>query len=198
MHEKQAVLCTRRPRSQEDQTLWMFHMMAVRGSVTNEISFETDRMKFIGRNNTINSPQAMKNYAALSNSQGSVLDPIVAIRYQIIVEPEETANIDMIYGIGESRETALSLVNKYQDRRLANRVFELAWTHSQVVLRQINATEVDAQLYCRLANSIIYANSFLRADQSIIIKNRRGQSGLWGYSISGDLPIVLLQIEDTH
>ena len=39
-------------------------------------------------------------------------------------------------------------------------------------------------------------NSLLRADPSIIIKNRRGQSGLWGYSISGDLPIVLLQIED--
>ncbi len=41
-----------------------------------------------------------------------------------------------------------------------------------------------------------YGNSFLRADPSIIIKNRRGQSGLWGYSISGDLPIVLLQIEN--
>ena len=27
-------------------------------------------------------------------------------------------------------------------------------------------------------------------------KNRRGQSGLWGYAISGDLPIVLLQIGD--
>ncbi len=26
--------------------------------------------------------------------------------------------------------------------------------------------------------------------------NRRGQSGLWGYAISGDLPIVLLQIAD--
>ena len=36
----------------------------------------------------------------------------------------------------------------------------------------------------------------LRADPSVLIKNRRGQSGLWGYSISGDLPIVLLQIED--
>ena len=30
-----------------------------------------------------------------------------------------------------------------------------------------------------------------------MIKNRRGQSGLWGYAISGDLPIVLLQIGDT-
>ena len=27
-------------------------------------------------------------------------------------------------------------------------------------------------------------------------RNRRGQSGLWGYAISGDLPIVLLQIGD--
>ena len=57
-------------------------------------------------------------------------------------------------------------------------------------------SESDAQLYGRLASSIIFANSSLRADPGIIIKNRRGQSGLWGYSISGDLPIVLLQIED--
>ena len=28
------------------------------------------------------------------------------------------------------------------------------------------------------------------------MRNRRGQSGLWGYAISGDLPIVLLQIAD--
>ena len=28
------------------------------------------------------------------------------------------------------------------------------------------------------------------------MKNRRGQSGLWGYGISGDLPIVLLRIDD--
>ncbi len=28
------------------------------------------------------------------------------------------------------------------------------------------------------------------------MKNRRGQSGLWGQGISGDLPIVLLRIDD--
>ena len=30
----------------------------------------------------------------------------------------------------------------------------------------------------------------------MLVQNRRGQSGLWGYAISGDLPIVLLQIGD--
>ena len=73
----------------------------------------------------------------------------------------------------------------------------MAWTHSQVVLRQINATEADAQLYGRLASSVIYANASLRADPGILIKNNRGQSGLWSFSVSGDLPIVLLQIEDS-
>ncbi|MEJ2613615.1 MAG: hypothetical protein P8Z35_01535 [Ignavibacteriaceae bacterium] len=196
IRERHAILCTRRPRSPEDQILWMFHMMEVRGAKIEGISFETDRMQFIGRGNTINTPQAMKDLKALSNSQGSVLDPIVAIRYKIILEPEETATIDMIFGLSETRNKTLNLIDKYRDRHLANRVFELAYTHSQVVLRQINAAEADAQLYGHLASSVIYANSYLRTDPDVIIKNRRGQSGLWGYSISGDLPIVLLQIED--
>ena len=75
-------------------------------------------------------------------------------------------------------------------------MFALAATHAQIVLRQLDTSEADAQLYCRLAGAIIYANASLRADPAIVAKNRRGQSGLWGYSVSGDLPIVLLQIGD--
>ncbi|HEY6184836.1 MAG TPA: hypothetical protein VIW67_21510, partial [Terriglobales bacterium] len=129
-------------------------------------------------------------------SQGSVLDPIVAIRYQIILEPGQSATANMVSGVGETRDRCLQLVDKYQDRHLADRVFDLAWTHSQVVLRQLNATEADAQSFGRLASSILYANPSLRAEASVISDNHRTQSGLWGYSISGDLPIVLLQIGD--
>ncbi len=194
--QRQAILCTRRPRSVNEHSPWMFNLMAVHGAEIRDITFETDRLQFIGRGNTLVSPQAMTNSKTLSGSQGSVLDPIVAIQYQIILKPEGSATIDIVTGISESREGALNLVEKYQDKQIADRVFELAWTHSQVVLRQINASEPDAQLYGRLASSIIFVNSLLRAEPGILIKNRRGQSGLWGYSISGDLPIVLLQIED--
>jgi cellobiose phosphorylase len=85
---------------------------------------------------------------------------------------------------------------KYQDKYLKRRAFELSWTHSQVLLRQINATETDAQLFNRLAASVIYANSNLRADPAVIQNNFRGQSGLWSHSVSGDIPIVLLHIFD--
>jgi len=170
--------------------------MVVQGAEINGVSYETDRMQFIGRGRTTAGPQAMDRPAALSGSQGSVLDPIVAIRHRITLDPDEPATINIVTGIGETRDICMGLVEKYQDRRLADRVFDLAWTHSQVLLRQINATEADAQLYGRLAGPILYASASLRADPGIILRNRRGQSGLWGYSISGDLPIVLLRIED--
>ena len=191
-----AILCSRRPRSSDEKMPWMLKLMVAHGEEVKQISFETDRAKFLGRGNTVVAPQAMGESAELSGSQGSVLDPIAAIRFQIKLAPEQTTVIDIVIGAAESRDDALHLIAKYQDRYLADRVFELAWTHSQVVLRQLNATEADAQLYARLAGSVIYANDQLRAEASILLKNRRGQSGLWSYAISGDLPIVLLQIKN--
>lgn len=196
MREQQAILCTRRPRSSGEQAPWMFHLMAVHGGYTGEISYETDRMRFVGRGNTLQEPQAMRGPAQLSDSEGAVLDPIAAIRHHIVLDPEESVVINVVTGIGENRDACIRLAGKYRDRHLADRVFDLAWTHSQVLLRQINATEADVQLYGRLAASVIYANPSLRAGPEALMKNRRGQSGLWGYSVSGDLPIVLLQIED--
>jgi len=196
VRERRAILCTRRPRSIGEQAPWMLHLVAVHGAQVGAVSYETDRARFIGRARGVAAPLAMSDIAALSGTEGSVLDPIAAIRCRITLEPDETATIDMVFGVGETRAAASSLVEKYQDRRLADRVFELTWTHSQVVLRQLNASEADSQLYARLAGSVIYANASLRADPAVLIKNRRGQSGLWGYAISGDLPIVLLQIGD--
>lgn len=194
--ERGAILCTRRPRSLNEQMPWMLHQVVVHGAQISAPSFETDRMKFIGRGNSIASPAAMTDTVTLSNSEGSVLDPVVSIRYQITLEPEESALVDMVTGVTDNRDAAMHLIEKYQDSHLADRVFELAWTHSQVVLRQLNASETDAQLYGRLASSVVYMNPALRADASVLIKNRRGQSGLWSYAISGDLPIVLVQIKD--
>lgn len=202
--QRQAILCTRRPRSPDEQPPWMLHLMTVHGADIEEISYETDRMQFIGRGNTLADPQAMTatlqktmaGSAALSGNEGSVLDPIVSIRCRITLDPGKTATIDMVSGIADTRDAALRLVEKYHDKHLSDRVFDLAWTHSKVVLNQLNATETDAQLYEQLAGSVIYANASLRTDASVLIKNRRGQSGLWGYAISGDLPIVLLQIGD--
>jgi cellobiose phosphorylase len=194
VRERRAILCQRRSRSLHEHPPWLFHLMSVHEVEVAAISYETDRARFIGRGRSASSPQAMIDAAPLSDTDGSVLDPIVAIRCHVVLEPEESAIVDMVTGVGDNREAVVRLVEKYRDRHLADRVFDLAWTHSGVTLRQINATESDAQIYGRLASSVIYANPSLRADASVLLQNRRGQSALWSYAISGDLPIVLLQI----
>jgi cellobiose phosphorylase len=196
VRHRHAILGTRRPRSRDERVPWMFQLLTVHDAKTHEPSFETDRMRFVGRGGSLEFPAAMRERGPLSNTAGPVLDPIAAIRRPLVIGAGATATVDLVAGAADTRDAALHLIDKYQDRRLADRVFELTWTHSQVVLRQLNATEADSQLYARLAGPVIYANAAMRAAPGVIARNRRGQSGLWGYAISGDLPIVLLEIAD--
>ncbi len=196
IRERRAIFCTRRPRSAEEKPPWMVHLTTVRGKTIGAVSFETDRMKFIGRGRDLASPAAMESSGPLSDSAGPVLDPIVSIRHVIRLAPNESARVDMVTGAAETREAVTAMTEKYHDPNLTDRVFELAWTHSHVLLSQLNASEADAQIYDRLAGSIIYASAVRRAQPSLLIRNQRGQSGLWGYGISGDLPIVLVRIGD--
>jgi cellobiose phosphorylase len=193
-----AILCTRRARSEEEKPPWLLHLMQVQGDDRGEISCETDRSRFVGRGGSLASPAAMQNISPLSNTVGSVLDPIIALRRIVSLPPHGTAIIDLVMGVTESRETALAQVEKYQSSRMTDRVFDLAWTHSQVTLHQLDVTEAEAQLYGRLAGALIYADPARRANPGVLLNNRRGQNGLWSYGISGDSPIVLLRISDAE
>ena len=207
--ERQAILCTRRPRTPGEQVPWMFHLLAAPGADVGEPSYETDRAKFIGRGRTAANPLVMDSRDRvpnltkpspqhLSNSDGSVLDPIVAIRRAIRLQIDESATVQVISGVADTREAALALLDKYCDRHFVERAFEMAWFQSQEVLHHIKASEADAQVYGRLATSVIYGHALRRAAPSVIVRNKLGQSGLWRFGISGDLPIVLIRVGDLN
>jgi cellobiose phosphorylase len=196
VRKRSAILCTRRPRSKDEKTPWMLHLIAADKIDVDDISYETDRSKFIGRGRTVADPAALMGSSELSDSEGSVLDPIVAIRCNVTIDPGEKARVNFITGIAETRAVALELIDKYHDVRMADRVCNLAWTHNQMIMQQLNITESDIQRYLRLASAIIYPSSTWRASPSVLLSNQSGQSGLWAYGISGDLPIVLLTIGD--
>ncbi len=196
---QQAILSTRRRRTPEEQPPWMFHLLAAPGTISDEPSYETDRSKFIGRGRTVANPVAMdsgKGHGSLSNTAGPVLDPIVAIRCALTLAPDQSATVQIISGIADTRETALALLEEYCDRHFVERAFEMAWFQSQEVLRHLAITEADAQVYGRLATSVVYSHALRRVSPGIIARNQLRQSGLWRFGISGDLPIVLLSIGD--
>ena len=150
--QQPAILCTRRPRSASEKAAVALELAAWPGRRAGEVSCETDRSQFIGRGRTLGAPPRLyRRPGPLSNTVGSVLDPIIALRRTVTLAPHETARVDLVMGIAETREAALALVEKYHNPRMADRALDLAWTHSQVTLRHLNASEADAQLYARLA-----------------------------------------------
>ncbi len=199
--QRKAILCTRRPRTPNEAVPWMFHLLAAPGvavvGANDKLSYETDRARFIGRGRTAANPLALDTTmesSTLSNTDGAVLDPIAAIRRIMTIEVDDSVTLQIVSGVADSREAALALVDKYCDKHFVERAFEMAWFHSQEVLRHINASEADAQLFERLASNVIFNTPLRRAAAETIARNQLTQSILWRFGISGDLPIILLRI----
>jgi cyclic beta-1,2-glucan synthetase len=167
LRDRRAILCTRRPRSLGEQAPWMLHLMVVHGAETGEASYETDRSALCRPGRNLSDPLAMGAIRAAFGERGVGAGSDRCHSLSHGARSGAVRRPSISFRDRETRDLAVSLVEKYQDRHLADRVFELAWTHSQVVLQQLNATEADAQLYARLASSVIYANASLRASAEV-------------------------------
>ena len=135
---------------------------------------------------------------ALEGTAGPVLDPVAAIRQTVELAVDSSIQLDLIIGTATTREGAIAAISKYQDHRMADRVFEVAATHSRAVLGHLGASESEALNYEQLASAMIFQAAVYRAPRSILRRNRKGQAGLWAYAISGDLPIILLSVSDSE
>jgi cyclic beta-1,2-glucan synthetase len=72
----------------------------------------------------------------------------------------------------------------------------MSWTQAQVQLRHLGITPDEASLFQRLANRVLFSDPSLRAPAEVLQRNTRGASTLWPHGISGDLPIVLVRIDE--
>jgi cellobiose phosphorylase len=193
-----AILCARRARSETEKPPWLLHLMISDQEDAGDVSCETDRSRFVGRGGSLANPAAMQSRSPLSNTVGSVLDPIVSLRRTVTLPAHGSAVINLVLGVTENRSTALAHVEKYQSLQMTERAFDMAWTHNQVTLYHLDITETEAQLYGMMAGALIYAVPARRANPGLLLHNRRGRTGLWSYGISGDLPIILIRISDVE
>ena len=191
-----AILATRRKRAPGDPDIWAAHLTVIDGDAVGVPEFETDRARFLGRSHTVRAPMAIVDSRSLSNSIGTVLDPIFSIRRRIRVAPGATVRVAYWTIAAASREALLDGVDKHRDATAFTRALTLAWTQGQVQLHHLGVTAGEASLFQRLAGHVIYAASAMRPSSEAIQRGSGAQSGLWGQGISGDLPIVLLRIAD--
>ncbi len=191
-----ALLATRRPRSPQDAPVWAAHFAVVEGEVAAPVQYESDRARFLGRGRGLALAAAMADGASLSGTAGTVLDAVFALRQRVRIAPGKSARVAFWTLVAPSRAELLHLIDKHHDRNAFNRAKTLAWTQAQVELRHIGVKAEEAADFQRLAAPILYADAAFRASPQAIARGAGPQSGLWPHAISGDLPIVLLRIDE--
>ncbi len=192
------ILATRRRRSPADPEIWAAHHAVVEGETLGRPELETDRARFLGRGRDVRQPIAMTDGRRLSNTVGTVLDPVFALRFRVRIPAGATVRIAFWTSIAASREGVLDLVDKHQDANAFVRAATLAWTQAQIQLRYIGIDAGEASLFQRLAGFVLYADASLRPSSDRILRGAGGPAALWTHGISGDLPIVLLRIADVE
>ena len=198
IRERQAILCTRRPRSLDEQA-------AMDVSPDGRARSRHRRDVLRDGPHAVHRPRA---HVWPARSHGGVRRALGQRRARCSIrssrsaagsslDPEESATVDMVSGIGETRD-ALSAPGREISGPASRRSRLRPRVDAQPGRAAADSTPprpTRNSMDAWPARSSMPIRS-LRADAAILIKNRRGQSGLWGYAISGDLPIVLLQIGD--
>ncbi|MCJ7717459.1 MAG: hypothetical protein MUO54_13190 [Anaerolineales bacterium] len=190
----EALLAYRRPRQEDDPPVYTVHGLNIVGASEplGLPHYETDRRVFIGRGRTLLDPMGIESTPG--NTQGYVLDPVFSIRREIQLNPGQSVQLVSILGVAENREGALGLVDKYQDPAVVERAFEIAWASAQLERRLLRIHPDEARRFQKLAGYMVYPSAYLRPPSDRIEANHKGQSGLWPYGISGDLPILLITL----
>ncbi|MGE0277778.1 MAG: glucoamylase family protein [Nitrospiraceae bacterium] len=189
------LLATRRRRSEQETSVWAAQVVVTDGEIVGALEYETDRARFLGRGHQTRNPACMIDGRPLSNTVGSVLDPVMSLRRTMRVPAGATVHVVFSTIIGPSRELVLGLAEKYSDPRVFDRALSLAWTQAQVQLHHLGIGPDEAHLFQRLANAVLYADASLRPSSDVLSRNSLHRAALWAQGISGDLPIVLACID---
>ena len=193
--QSRGLIAHRRSRSAEDPAIWLAHVLA--GSQSNDgLQYETDRSRFIGRGLNLREPIAVMDGRPLSNTVGSVLDPIFSLRTRVWIAAGATVHLTFTTLAASSRQQVEELADKYHNAASWERVSALAWTHAQVQLHHLRTKPEEAQLFQSLANKLIYTDPSLRPPGKLMQMNTLNVTSLWRYGISGDRPIILLRVKE--
>lgn len=196
--DKRLIIAGRRPRAKGDKGMWMANTAVVEGELIGNVRFETDRAKVIGRGNDVKRPIIIESGKQLANTVGSVLDPVISIRATVKIEPKDSVKISFITATSDSEEMLLDVMNKYKTPDAVEGAFRLAFASSQVETKYRGVKAEDIELYQSMISDILFVSPRKLRYKHLIEKNTKGQSSLWQYGVSGDLPIVLITLDNAE
>lgn len=190
----QALIMKRVLRNKIDR-YYLLHRLYI-PNYKNDYEYETQRVRFIGRDRTASNPIALER--RLSNEAATPIDPVMSMRNTITLEPEETKEVYILNCFGTSRNQVIDIAKFYENESSIEEEFELATITNISNRKKLNITGRDMRLYNVMLN-YLYQTSKMNINEArreLLKKNTLSQDSLWKFGVSGDRPIITLTIHD--
>jgi cyclic beta-1,2-glucan synthetase len=194
--ELQALIAHRRKRLDSDPEIWVAQFIVSDNKSATAIQYETARQTFLGRGRTVNQAMTASSRDQLRSTTGTVIDPIFAMRQSVRLKPHQRSRSVIWTLAADSRDALLEKVSRHRTMAVFERVQVLAWTQSRILLRHLSIDASEANLFQRLAASLVYSTPRFRPAPAAIARGMQAQATLWPLGISGNRPIVALTIKE--
>jgi cyclic beta-1,2-glucan synthetase len=193
--EQNTLIFRRRPRKESEAPLFMAHSLVLASGETPTGMYETDRRAFLGRGRSATNPAALsKHDRSEAGATGATLDPAFSLGQVVDLAPHSSVELTFLTIAADSRQEALALAERYRSPALIDRAFDQSQAQAEVELRRLGLTIRGLEHSQQLLSLLLYPHAFRRAPAETLAANRKGQPGLWAYSISGDFPILLVHL----
>ncbi len=147
----------------------------------------TDRTKIFGRQNEFGIPSCMADRQTERDVARAV-----GIKSCINLNKEESQNISFVIASAKNMQKAFSCLSGITGEDDIKRVFQLAWTHSQVEMRYLKLKDAQANIFQSIASRTVIKTPPAHAFGG----QPEGIEKLWEMGISGDLPIICILASD--
>jgi cyclic beta-1,2-glucan synthetase len=202
--KENALLFQRRPRSADEKPVVLIHAMIIEAGRKVTGDHESDRAKFLGRLRTMHTPLALQSSSRHSSGATGpgqesdlprgTLDPIMSLGQEIDLKPHVKTRVTFLTLAASSRAEALEKLSHYQTGQSIHHAFDESRAHSDHDLLDLSLNAYAVENFQRLLSALLYPTGVLRAAPHILAQNKKGQSGLWSFGVSGDYPILLARI----
>lgn len=190
-----ALLITRRDRATGALSPWLVQMLAAESDGWSPVRCDSMRPRFVGRGRDLTSPEGLCSDAP-SEVVKHPLEPAAVLSRSVVIEPQATARVALVTGVALSRAEVVDLAQRYMSSTHVDRAFELAWADARVELNHLRIGASQSFRFQRLLSFILDPQRPLRAVPGAFAAQGDGRTALWAQGISGDLPIVVVRIDD--
>ena len=194
--ETSSLIFNRKSRTKENTRYYIVNRLFTYNEENEPFEFETSREKFIGRNNTVSNPEVIMSKKKLSNSVGASLSSIMSIRKYITIEAKGKKSVCLLIGFGKSREQVMDIVNLYKDELSINKAFEMTTVLNNISAGYANLKAYQKSLFSSMLKYIYQAIPLNEERKNVISQNKLSINNLWRFNISGDWPIILVEIDN--